>query len=171
MSARCCRPAVRFLTMIDISFRLYGHLPADHWRRDGPRLGPMRGSCSMPIRTWQFLPRCRSSQLSRSSRPRRSRPRTERERADVPDPGAHRTRLLLQAHAAAVRTGLPGIAYLRARSERQDGRRGCNGPSHHETGMSGQSPVSAHVSHRYGTTLRARCGHPHYPEQNVRSGR
>ena len=111
MSARCCRPAARCSPCSTSATSTWTSTcrPRTSGRS---RSAATPASCSTPGRIARSPPRSRSSPPRRSSRRRRSRP------------GASATSScsacacaidadLLRRHAEAVRSGLPGLAYVR----------------------------------------------------------
>ena len=93
--------------------RLHDLLPADASRPAASRWGPRCGSCSMP-RPQYVIPA--QGQLRRRRRPVHAQDGGDgggAPEADVPRQGADRPRICCSKHIRDVKTGLPGMAYVR----------------------------------------------------------
>ena len=92
---------------------LYGHLSADRGRRQGEDRHRMRASCSTPARRLDPGARSPSSPRRRNSRRRPSRPKDERDKLMFRVRVRDRPRAAAGARATSVRSGLPGVAYVK----------------------------------------------------------
>ena len=122
----------KVFTMLDISVCLHGHLSADRGSRPGQGRRRMPASCSTPIRTSPIPAQGLVHRQPGAVHAEDGRDPERARQADVPRPGADRSRA---ACARATRIGAQRAAGRRLCAHRSEGRlaeQACSGPPAHD---------------------------------------